>query len=248
LSALDAIANFQARAESNYADIMLAAGGEKSKPQDIVDETLKLIANAVNAALNKGEFKAEDVRSFLEEATEGLAPVFGLPTLLDAAAWNTVTDTVSPVVERLIESEQSTKLAQLIASHHWTEVNGAADTLETAVVATRATMALLCLRRNQEADPDAVRARLFAGVGSTMEAFIHQKVYDTAVHVFSNVMNAAVTAVWGPVAGRATADAISWVSSMLPTPVKLSIGRAITNVVDVVTAPVKSVLKTLLRR
>jgi len=167
---------------------------------------------------------------------------------LDAAAWNTVTDTVSPVVERLIESEQSTKLAQLIASHHWTEVNGAADTLETAVVATRATMALLCLRRNQEADPDAVRARLFAGVGSTMEAFIHQKVYDTAVHVFSNVMNAAVTAVWGPVAGRATADAISWVSSMLPTPVKLSIGRAITNVVDVVTAPVKSVLKTLLRR
>jgi len=66
LSALDAIANFQARAESNYADIMLAAGGEKSKPQDIVDETLKLIANAVNAALNKGEFKAEDVRSFLE--------------------------------------------------------------------------------------------------------------------------------------------------------------------------------------
>jgi hypothetical protein len=152
------------------------------------------------------------------------------------------------VVERLIESEQSTKLAQLIASHHWTEVNGAADTLETAVVATRATMALLCLRRNQEADPDAVWAGLFAGVGSTMEAYIHQKVYDAAVWAASNVMNAAVTAVLGPVAGHATANAILWVSSVLPSPVKLFIGKTITDLAESVVSPVITGIKKMLRR
>ena len=247
LSALDAIANFQDRAESNYDSIMLAAGGDKSKPQDIEDETLKLIAKAVKSALGGADFRQDDVRSFLCAAVAELPPVLGLPALLDADTWNTVTEKVSPVIGQLVDSGQSTKLAQLIASHHWTEVNGATDTLETAVVATRATMALLCLRQNQEADPDAVQARVFAGVGSTMEAYIHQKVYDAAVWAASNVMNAAVTAVLGPVAGHATANAIVWVSSGLPSPVKLLIGKTITDLAESVVTPVITGIKKLLR-